>query len=151
MTTALKRLASAVQLRPWPPCFQSLNSVPNLRSVPFCSKIPIQACRSLPRPFGNFLGYYIALGRPIQQSVEQLGRIDQSEQATLDQSHATQCMSRCFRGQKAILLEAPSAALVFTMPSPLWRIFRQNRHLLRDRPAPGAAGFKSQQGDARHG
>ena len=33
----LKRLASAVQLRPWPPSFQSLSSVPNLSSVPFCS------------------------------------------------------------------------------------------------------------------
>jgi hypothetical protein len=53
---ALKRLASAVQLRPWPPCFQSVSSVPNLNSVPFCSKkIPIQACRSLPRILGNFL------------------------------------------------------------------------------------------------
>jgi len=54
-TTVLKRLASAVQLRPWPLHFQSLSPVPNPKSVPFCSKIPIQACRSLPRIFGNFL------------------------------------------------------------------------------------------------
>src|ERR1700730_820107 len=51
---ALKRLASAVQLRPWPPSFQSVSSAPNLTSVPFCSKIKIQACRSLPRIVGNF-------------------------------------------------------------------------------------------------
>ena len=51
---ALKRLASAVQLRPWPPYFQSLSSITNPKSVPFCSKIPIQACRSLPRILGNF-------------------------------------------------------------------------------------------------
>ena len=50
----LKRLASAVQLRTWPPSFQSVSSDPNLKSVPFRSKIKIQACRSLPRIFGNF-------------------------------------------------------------------------------------------------
>jgi hypothetical protein len=27
LTTALKRLASAVQLRPWPPCFQQLEVI----------------------------------------------------------------------------------------------------------------------------
>jgi hypothetical protein len=37
-TTVLKRLASAVQLRPWPPCFQSLASIVNLNSVPLCPK-----------------------------------------------------------------------------------------------------------------
>ena len=34
---------------------QSFSSAPNLKSVPFCSKIPIQACRTLPQIFGNFL------------------------------------------------------------------------------------------------
>jgi hypothetical protein len=36
-TTVLKRLASAVQLRPWPPCFQSLSAAQNPKPVPFCS------------------------------------------------------------------------------------------------------------------
>jgi hypothetical protein len=34
---------------------KSLSSAPNLKAVPFCSKIPIQACRSLPRILGNFI------------------------------------------------------------------------------------------------
>jgi len=37
-TTALKRLASAVQLRPWPPCFQSLTFARQSQPVPICSK-----------------------------------------------------------------------------------------------------------------
>jgi len=40
--------------------------------------------------------------------------------------------------QKAILPEVPYAGIVFTMPRPLWRIFRQNRHLLHDLPVLGA-------------
>jgi hypothetical protein len=66
----LKRLASAVQLRPWPPYFQSLSSAPNLKAVPFRSKNPNQACRSLPRILGNFtrlipnfVGTIAAIGR----------------------------------------------------------------------------------------
>jgi hypothetical protein len=34
----LKRLASAVQLRPWPPSIQSLTKTPQLNLVPFCPK-----------------------------------------------------------------------------------------------------------------
>ena len=40
--------------------------------------------------------------------------------------------------QKAILPEVPYAGIVFTMPRPLWRIFRDNRHLLHDLPVLGA-------------
>jgi hypothetical protein len=47
----LKRLASAVQLRPWPPCSQSLSSAPNLNSVPFCSKKPNKRAESLPQQY----------------------------------------------------------------------------------------------------
>jgi hypothetical protein len=60
-SAALKRLASAVQLRPWPPYFQSLNAATDPESVPFCSKIPIQACRSLPRILGNFFSLILRL------------------------------------------------------------------------------------------
>jgi len=46
----LKRLASAVQLRPWPPCFQSLNLASNPKPVPFCSKKQVNSARrSLPQ------------------------------------------------------------------------------------------------------
>jgi Putative transposase/Transposase zinc-binding domain len=40
--------------------------------------------------------------------------------------------------QKAILPEVPYAGIVFTMPRPLWCIFRDNRHLLHDLPVLGA-------------
>lgn len=40
--------------------------------------------------------------------------------------------------QKAILPEIRYAGIVFTMPRPLWHIFRQNRHLLHDLPVLGA-------------
>lgn len=40
--------------------------------------------------------------------------------------------------QKAILPEVRYAGIVFTMPRPLWRIFRRNRHLLHDLPVLGA-------------
>jgi Putative transposase/Transposase zinc-binding domain len=43
------------------------------------------------------------------------------------------------REQWAALPDIPYAGLVFTMPSVLWPIFRQNRHLLHDLPAIGAA------------
>jgi len=36
--TALKRLASAVRFRPWPPCFQLLTDLPRKRFIPFHSK-----------------------------------------------------------------------------------------------------------------
>src|SRR5215468_7614773 len=51
-TTVLKRLASAVQLRPWPPCFQSFTSTANLNLVPFCPKT--SACPGvLPQNFSG--------------------------------------------------------------------------------------------------
>ena len=40
--------------------------------------------------------------------------------------------------QEATLPEIPYAGIVFTMPRSLWRIFKQNRHLLHDLPALGA-------------
>jgi hypothetical protein len=43
------------------------------------------------------------------------------------------------REQWAALPDIPYAGLVFTMPSVLWPIFKQNRHLLHDLPALGAA------------
>src|SRR5438876_10358068 len=43
------------------------------------------------------------------------------------------------REQWSALPDIPYAGLVFTMPSVLWPIFRQNRHLLHDLPALGAA------------
>jgi len=54
---------SSIQLRPWPPSFQSVSSAPNLKSVPFRSKIKIQACRSLPRIFGNFFSLVFSPSR----------------------------------------------------------------------------------------
>jgi hypothetical protein len=41
--------------------------------------------------------------------------------------------------QWAALPDIAYAGLVFTMPDVLWRIFKQNRHLLHDLPALGAA------------
>jgi len=38
-----------------------------------------------------------------------------------------------------LLPDIPYAGIVFTMPDVLWPIFEQNRHLLRDLPALGAA------------
>ena len=46
--TALKRLASAVRFRPWPPCFQLVTASQNPKFVPFCSNSTIQARRSVP-------------------------------------------------------------------------------------------------------
>jgi hypothetical protein len=43
------------------------------------------------------------------------------------------------REQWASLPDIPFAGVVFTMPSTLWPIFQQNRHLLHDLPAVGAA------------
>jgi len=43
------------------------------------------------------------------------------------------------REQWAALPDIPYAGLVFTMPAVLWPIFQQNRHLLHDLPALGAA------------
>src|SRR3989440_6059355 len=43
------------------------------------------------------------------------------------------------REQWSALPDIPYAGLVFTMPSLLWPIFKQNRHLLHDLPALGAA------------
>ena len=43
------------------------------------------------------------------------------------------------REQWDSLPDIPFAGVVFTMPSALWPIFQQNRHLLRDLPAVGAA------------
>ena len=48
---------------------QSLSSAPNLKAVPFCSKNPIQACRSLPQILGNFI-------RLIPNSVETIAAIN---------------------------------------------------------------------------
>jgi len=44
--------------------------------------------------------------------------------------------------QKSILPEIPYAGIVFTMPRPLWCIFRDNRHLLHDLPVLGAGVVK---------
>src|SRR5215468_3152857 len=55
-TTVLKRLASAVQLRPWPPCFQSVSSPKNRKAVPFCSKKSKSPCRSLPQQISKVRG-----------------------------------------------------------------------------------------------
>src|SRR5438876_10598564 len=41
------------------------------------------------------------------------------------------------REQWSALPDIPYAGLVFTMPSVLWPIFKQNRHLLHDLPALG--------------
>ena len=46
--TALKRLASAVRFRPWPPRFQQLTDYLSSKSVPFRSNSILEACRSLP-------------------------------------------------------------------------------------------------------
>lgn len=43
------------------------------------------------------------------------------------------------REQWAALPDIPYAGIVFTMPSILWPVFKQNRHLLHDLPALGAA------------
>jgi hypothetical protein len=43
------------------------------------------------------------------------------------------------REQWAALPDIPHSGLVLTMPGVLWPIFRQNRHLLHDLPALGAA------------
>lgn len=43
------------------------------------------------------------------------------------------------REQWAALPDIPYTGLVFTMPSVLWQIFQQNRHLLHDLPGLGAA------------
>jgi hypothetical protein len=43
------------------------------------------------------------------------------------------------REQWAALPDIPYAGLVFTMPAVFWPIFQQNRHLLHDLPALGAA------------
>jgi len=43
------------------------------------------------------------------------------------------------REQWAALPDIPYSGLVFTMPRVLWAIFQQNRHLLHDLPALGAA------------
>lgn len=43
------------------------------------------------------------------------------------------------RQQWAALPDIPYTGLVFTMPSVLWPLFKQNRHLLHDLPALGAA------------
>jgi hypothetical protein len=43
------------------------------------------------------------------------------------------------REQWAALPDIPYTGIVFTMPSVLWLIFKQNRHLLHDLPALGAA------------
>jgi hypothetical protein len=43
------------------------------------------------------------------------------------------------REQWTALPDIPYAGLVFTMPDALWPIFKQNRHLLHDLPALGAA------------
>jgi hypothetical protein len=40
--------------------------------------------------------------------------------------------------QEAALPDIPYSGIVFTMPSELWSIFRENRHLLHDLPALGA-------------
>jgi hypothetical protein len=40
--------------------------------------------------------------------------------------------------QAAVLPDIPYAGIVFTMPSALWPIFKQNRHLLHDLPALAA-------------
>lgn len=42
------------------------------------------------------------------------------------------------REQWAALPDIPYSGLVLTMPSVLWPIFKQNRHLLHDLPALGA-------------
>src|SRR5215472_13961101 len=49
LTTALKRLASAVRFRPWPPCFQALTSAQNLNRVPKRSNNLANGGRNLPR------------------------------------------------------------------------------------------------------
>ena len=38
--------------------------------------------------------------------------------------------------QEAALPDIPYAGIVFTMPRELWTIFKRNRHLLHDLPAP---------------
>lgn len=43
------------------------------------------------------------------------------------------------REQWAALPDMRYAGVVFTMPDVLWPIFRENRHLLNDLPALGAA------------
>src|SRR5438105_11571348 len=43
------------------------------------------------------------------------------------------------REQWTALPDIPYAGIVFTMPNVLWPIFQQNRHLLHDLPALGAA------------
>jgi hypothetical protein len=47
--TALKRLASAVRFRPWPPSFQALTSAQNLNHVPKRSNNLANGGRNLPR------------------------------------------------------------------------------------------------------
>jgi len=54
------------------------------------------------------------------------------------------------RGMWAALPDVPFAGVVFTMPCELWPILRQNRHLLDDLPALGAAVI-DQWSQARHG
>ena len=46
------------------------------------------------------------------------------------------------REQWAALPDIPYAGVVLTMPNVLWPIFRQNRHLLHDLPALGAAAIQ---------
>src|SRR5258708_12252627 len=46
------------------------------------------------------------------------------------------------REQWASLPDIPYAGVVLTMPDVLWPIFRQNRHLLHDLPALGAAAIQ---------
>jgi hypothetical protein len=52
--------------------------------------------------------------------------------------------------QEAALPDIPYSGIVFTMPSELWSIFRENRHLLHDLPAL-AAGVIQQWISMKHG
>ena len=60
-TTVLKRLASAVQLGPCPPCFQALGSPQNSNHVPnrskkICERLPVFASTNAPAGSEKFAG-----------------------------------------------------------------------------------------------